>query len=79
MKIVLFFFLLNIGSVTHGPCKQYKKKIIQKIHSFQSLKYICIQSVSLRENNLAVSVAATIEALSHFFCTPKNIAKHFRI
>lgn len=61
------------------PVKQYKKEKIQKIHSFQSLKCICIQSVSLRENNLAVSVADTIEALSHFFCTSENIAKHFRI
>lgn len=61
------------------PVKQYKRKKIQKIPSFQSLKYICIQSVSLRENNLAVSVADTIEALSHFFGTSKTIAKLFRI
>lgn len=63
----------------HGPCQAMQEKKVQKMRSFQSFKCICIQSVSLRGNNLTVSVADTVETLSRFFCTSKNIAKHFKI
>lgn len=61
------------------PAKRCEKKKVQQMHSFQSLKCICIQSVSLRGNNLTVSVAHTVETLSQIFRTSKNIVEHFSI